>query len=268
MRTTAAQDIRSHVTTNARHWSGQSNGDIHREGVSLFQMTGEKGFLKADAFYTTTFTALNGSGVTGEAIVAYDIQTRTVTVAISASGLEANQPHIQHIHGFPDGTNATTPTLAQDDDGDGYVELAEGLDTYGPILLNLSTNHDNGVGTDNGHDHGDFAGFPTAPDGDIWFVEQYQLAADDPLTMGSFDLREIVIHGITVPEGAGAGTPGEVDGSAGYKAVLPVASGELVEVTSFAVFRDFIDTTDFNYDAAAAGNGIHGNGMGGDWLFG
>lgn len=254
--------------SNAKHGPSQSNGDIHKEGVSLFQMTGEKGFLKADAFYTTTFTALNGSGVTGEAIVGYDIQTRTVTVAISASGLEPNQPHIQHIHGFPNGSNATTPTLAQDDDGDGYVELAEGLDTYGPILLNLSTNHANGAGTDNGHDHGDFTGFPTAPDGDIWFIEQYQLAAGDPLTMASFDLREIVIHGITVPEGAGAGTPGEVDGSGGYEAVLPVASGELSEVTSFAQFRNFIDDTDFNYDAAAAGSGINGHGMGGDWFFG
>src|SRR4029453_9685756 len=93
----------SSIMSNARHGPSQSNGDIHKEGVSLFQMTGEKGFLKADAFYTTTFTSLNGWGVTGEAIVGYDIQTRTVTVAISASGLEPNQPHIQHIHGFADG---------------------------------------------------------------------------------------------------------------------------------------------------------------------
>ncbi|MEO5774286.1 MAG: hypothetical protein ABIQ32_09240 [Sphingomicrobium sp.] len=248
--------------------SDQSNGDTHREGVSLFQMTGEKAFLAADAFYTTVFTSLNGSGVTGEAIVAYDVQTRTVTVAISASGLEANQPHIQHIHGFASGMNATTPTLAQDDDGDGYVELAEGGDTYGPIMLNLSANHANGAGSDNGHDHGDFTGFPTAPDGNIWFIEQYQLAADDPLTMGSFDLREIVIHGMTVPAGAGASTPGEVDGTAGYKVVLPVASGELTSVTSFDQFRSFIDATDFNYDAAAAGGGLHGHGMGGDMFFG
>jgi len=246
----------------------QTNGDIHKQGVSLFQMTGEKGFLKSDAFYTTTFTSLNNSGVTGEAIVAYDIQTRTVTVAISASGLEANQPHIQHIHGFPNGMNATTPTLAQDDDGDGFIELAEGLDTYGPILLNLATNHDNGAGSDNGHDHGDFSGFPTAPDGTIWFIEQYQLAADDPLTTASFDLREIVIHGMSVPEGVGAGTPGEVDGSGGYELVLPVASGELQQVASFEQFRTFIDNTDFNYDAAAAGHGIHGHGIGGDMFFG
>ena len=37
--------------------------------------------------------------------------------------------------------------------------------------------------------------------------------------------RAIVIHGLTVPVGAGAGTPGEVDGTGGYKAMLPVADG-------------------------------------------
>jgi hypothetical protein len=39
-------------------------------------------------------------------------------------------------------------------------------------------------------------------------------------------LREIIIHGLTVPA-AGAGTPAEVDGTAGYKTVLPVAGGEI-----------------------------------------
>ena len=34
-----------------------------------------------------------------------------------------------------------------------------------------------------------------------------------------------MIHGLTVPSGAGAGTPGEVDGTGGYKATLPVADG-------------------------------------------
>jgi hypothetical protein len=45
------------------------------------------------------------------------------------------------------------------------------------------------------------------------------------------ELREVVIHGLTVPA-VGAGTPGEVDGSAGYKVVLPVAGGEIHAVGS------------------------------------
>ena len=63
-------------------------GDANRIGVTLFKITGEKAFLAADKFYTTTFTTLNGSGVTGEAIIGYDVDTGRITVAISAAGLD------------------------------------------------------------------------------------------------------------------------------------------------------------------------------------
>lgn len=250
------------MNRNAGSNQASARGDANQQGVTLFNITGDRGFLAADQFYTTTFTTLNGSGVTGEAIVGYDIQTRTITVAISAAGLEPNQVHVQHIHGFPDGTDANTPTLAQDDDGDNFVELAEGLDTYGPILLNLTANHENTSGSDNGHDHsGDLTGFPTAPDGSIYFVESYQLPAGDLGADPMLALREIVLHGLTVPAGVGAGTPGEVDGTAGYKLVLPVASGELSQTTSVSGLRSFIDVTDFDLDAARNSPSV-GNGNG------
>jgi Ca2+-binding RTX toxin-like protein len=240
--------------TQNRNEQGATRADANQQGLTLFKITGETSFLQADLFYTTTFTMLNNSGVSGEAIIGYDIQTQTITVAISASGLEPNQVHIQHIHGFPDGTDATTPTIAQDVDGDGFVELAEGLPKYGPILLDLSTNHDNGGGSDNGHSHGDVTGFPTAPDGNIWFVESYKLPAGDLPANPMLDLREIVIHGLTVPAGVGSGpagpAPNEVNGIGGYKLVLPVASGELSQVTSVGALRTFIDVTDFDMDAA------------------
>jgi Ca2+-binding RTX toxin-like protein len=225
--------------------SGQFNGEVHREATSLFQITGDK-------FYTTTFTGLNGSGVTGEAIIGYDVSTSTITVAISASGLEADEVHLQHIHGFPDGIDAETPDQSFDADQDGFVELAEGLPSYGPVLLNLSTDHENGSGADNGHSHGDVSGFPTAPDGSIWFVESYQLPAELLSSDPMLDLREIVIHGMSVGAAAGAGTPGEVDGTGGYKLLLPVASGELSEVGQGDQFdvvelgtsgRDVVDRT-------------------------
>ncbi|HZH12085.1 MAG TPA: calcium-binding protein [Microvirga sp.] len=186
-------------------------------------------FLTADRLYTTSFTTLNGSGVSGNALLA--VEDDKLTVLIAASGLEPGQPHPQHIHGFLTGQDAQTPTLANDTDGDGYVELAEGLPEYGPILLTLTSPA--GVGLE---------GFPTAPGGQIFFTEHYHIGGSNPhgevhhgstdlgLPAEDLDLREIVLHGMTVPAGAGAGTPGEVDGTAGYKAVLPVASGELREV--------------------------------------
>ena len=223
-----------------------------QERKVLFHATGDDAFLQADHFYFAPFTTLNGSGVTGGAVLAVDDETHTLTVAIAADGLEPNQVHIQHIHGFPDDIkDAKTPTAAQDDDRDGFIELAEGLETYGPILLNLSVNHEAGAGGDNGHSHtSGVTGFPTAPNEEIFYVQSFQLPTPELGTdsMTGFqldwepllDLREIVIHGMTVPEGAGDGTPGDVNGVGEYKLVLPVASGEISEVGSVGDLRAFV----------------------------
>ena len=132
-------------------------------------------------------------------------------------------PHPQHIHGLlgADAPNTMLATPADDTDHDGYIELAEGQKSYGPILLSLTS-----------PPGGALSDFPTAPGGVIDFKQTYDLADSSifPAGFTASDLfpltdREIVIHGLTVPQGAGAGTPGEVDGSGGYKAVLPVADG-------------------------------------------
>jgi hypothetical protein len=47
-------------------------------------------------------------------------------------------------------------------------------------------------------------------------------------------MRHIVIHGRSVGA-VGAGTPGEVDGTAGYKTVLPVLCGEITPVGNNAM---------------------------------
>lgn len=213
--------------------------NLLQERALMYKLTGNSAFLSADHFYDTQFTALNGSGVAGGAVAAYNSSSHVLTVAIAADGLEPNQVHIQHIHGFLDGTKAVTPTLAEDTDHDGYVELAEGLKKYGPILLNLSHS---GAAMDMTHmSSSDLSGFPTAPNGKEYFVQSYQLPADSLSADPMLALREIVIHGESVPAGAGAGTGGEVDGTAGYKLVLPVASGELGEVTSAQDLRALVD---------------------------
>ncbi len=193
--------------------------------------------------YQTTFTALNNSGVTGTATLLLDSATQTLRVDVDANGLEPNQVHIQHIHGFDDDSKATTPKLAQDADHDGFVELAEGLVKYGPIQLNLSLNPDDSVhdhGT-TGHDHTGDAQFPTADaSGHLRYNQTFRFAAGDANAQAIFDgitplnMKEIVIHGESVAAGSGAGTGGEVDGTAGYKLVLPVGSGELHLVTGQA----------------------------------
>jgi hypothetical protein len=202
--------------------------DAGSNGLGSFAKT----FAQADDFYYVKFTTLNDSGVSGGALLAVnDMNTPdnllddTLTVFIAAKGLEPNQIHLQHIHGM-DGTQAVTPPPSADTDRDGFIELAEGLPFYGPILLNLTSPQGAGL-----------EGFPTAPDGTIFFSQTYHLhpnstdtdhgghASGDVINnFADLDEYEIVLHGLTVGT-QGAGTPGEIDGVAEYKLVLPVASG-------------------------------------------
>ena len=205
--------------------------------------------------YSTDFTALNNSGVAGRAVLLLDQDARTVTVDIQASGLEPGQMHIQHIHGFDDDTDAKTPTIAQDDDGDGFVELAEGLETYGPIQLNLTLNPENT----------DQTMFPTVgDDGMLRYHEVFQFAANDPDASAIFDgitpleAKEIVLHGLTTTAQQGQGTGGEVDGTAGYKLVLPVASGELAGVVPAADVLAAVDALGLDPNDVVDWNAIAG----------
>lgn len=164
--------------------------------------------------YRASLMPLNGSGAHGEATLVKTGQS--VTVHITATGLEAGGPHLSHIHGLSDGNRAVDskcPTSAQDTDGDGYVELAEGAATYGPILV-------------------DFMDIDPNHDGVVDFTTTVQL----PSSATPLNKRHIVIHGMSVGA-VGAGTPGEVNGQAGYKVVLPVLCGEITNGANGDAFR-------------------------------
>jgi hypothetical protein len=182
--------------------------------------------LAVPMLFKADLTSLNNSGVQGSAQLTLD--GNLLTVKINATGLEPNETHPQHIHGLFDAkgkpANSISPTLAQDTNNDGYIELAEGQVTYGPVIVPLTS-----------PPGGALANFPTAPNGIINFMQTYDLA--DPKTFADsftkadlmpLDFREIALHGMTVPQSVAA-----VDGimsssSLVYDTLLPVASGEIV----------------------------------------
>jgi len=176
--------------------------------------------------YKVNIRPLNQSGVTGSGSLTLNDDQSQLTVRISASGLEPNQLHVAHIHGVVSEGNmpadSSLPSRQQDSDGDKFVELAEGLVTYGPILITLATNSGGNIDPDG--------------DGTVSYEQTFNL--NDPAIYGAgfnkmsvlgegsaLNLREIILHGMTVP--AVGVAPGEVNGTAGYKVVLPVAGGEI-----------------------------------------
>jgi hypothetical protein len=153
--------------------------------------------------------ALNDSGAQGTAMLRLSGDKRTLTVSISATGLEPGGQHISHIHGLSQNgmaVDSTCPGQSEDADRDGFVELEEGGVKYGPILV-------------------DFMNIDPDMDGNVEFERTITLNGNEQAL--PLQLRHIVVHGKTIPPGPGAGTPGEVNGENGYLAVLPVLCGEI-----------------------------------------
>ena len=144
--------------------------------------------------YTVEFGSLNGSGVSGTAQLR--LEGSTLTVDITASGLEAGELHPQHIHGFSENRgNSTCPPASADMDGDGLVSIPEGAPFYGGVLLTLTP-------------------LPTADtDGNINFTMTYEYEDGVDSDLTPLQNRAIVLHGMTVN--------GE------YWTGLPVACGQI-----------------------------------------
>ena len=189
-------------------------------------------------YYTANLQPLNGSNVTGNAVLIHDTDTNMLQVTVQMSNLEPNMAHNGHIHGLFDDMGNTadsqTPTLANDTDGDGFIEVLEGVPAYGDVITTFSSTQLSG------NDPTTITAYNANNDGSLTIVQTFDLNDEgqffSPVTGADYDggdlfplnFREIVFHGMTVATGEGAGTGGEVDGSGGYKALLPVTAGEIV----------------------------------------
>jgi hypothetical protein len=100
--------------------------------VAFAQGTNQKVFM-AD------LNPLNRSGAHGHAVIHKD--GRTLDTKIVTRGMAPNLPHAQHIHGMAQAISEC-PTLAADQNGDRLINTAEGLPSYGPIQVSLTTRGD------------------------------------------------------------------------------------------------------------------------------
>ena len=255
--------------------------------------------------FTVDLETLNGdfsSTASGSAEITVNAPSeniRTVRVEIDAEGLEdlseIGGVHVAHIHGQflgnadsplleqgngdffagEGGTAAdsTLPTLESSDvDGDGFLNFLEGRPSYGPVVLNLTSEQ-----------------IEAAPDGTpplSYFVELAQAGEINPAelfpsgtefnldTTYTFDLndpdqlrqfnnlnplgeREIVLHGLTIPsensaaidEAAMGSAPLGVDLGNGeaFRITAPVAAGTIQPlIPDVAANNTFLALTDDN----------------------
>ncbi len=162
-------------------------------GAPMLAAAGESG---VEVFHVD-LAALNDSGVHGHVL----LQRRgdTLSVKVVAHGLTPEQMHMQHIHGFTqDGVavqDATCPTPAADVNGDGLVDLPEGLPFYGPVQRALTP-------------------YPMADaDGDVVYMATFSGADLASVDLDHLTDYTVVLHGMDV---GGA-----------YVASLPVACGPI-----------------------------------------
>ena len=90
-------------------------------------------------FFLVDLNPLNHSGAHGHALLQKD--GRKLDTKIYSTGLAPKLPHAQHIHGMAQAISEC-PTLRADRNGDGLVNTAEGLPSYGPIQVSLTTRGD------------------------------------------------------------------------------------------------------------------------------
>ena len=208
-------------------------------------MVGAAGMASAATLnYAADIAPLNGSGVSGSATFAYNNVAQTLRVDVNVSGFKPSEavPHAQHIHGFGSlGIDATTPdialdtatdpieladgTMLPDGDGDGLIEILEGVRSYGGIILPL--------------DDSEGAGgmFPSSnADGELVYSMLFNLADTvlqvNPITgeqyslmdlVGDLTMNEYVIHTFD-PQNNGARIF-EAQGQDGVIGGLPAGSG-------------------------------------------
>ena len=89
--------------------------------------------------YRATLDPLNNSKASGTVTLVLSGDQATITEQVSglaATFSGAPYPHVQHIHG---GAKGVCPTQAADKNGDGVINVKEGMASYGMIQTTLST---------------------------------------------------------------------------------------------------------------------------------
>ncbi len=169
-------------------------------------------------FFVADLNPLNHSGAHGQAFLQKD--GRQLDTKIYSTGMAPKLPHAQHIHGMAQAISEC-PTLAADQNGDGLINTAEGLPSYGPIQVSLTTRGDTSPASALAVNR-----FPTANSfGLLRYDRTFGVSAKVARNLGDF---AIVQHGVDL-NGNGeydfSAGPSELDPSLPQEATIPANCG-------------------------------------------
>lgn len=223
-------------------WSGTASAVVLNYTANM-QTLNNAAQIIAGGGVATGFTP---STVTGTSTATVDTVQQTLRIRYNLTGVEPGIPHLAHIHGnlvnnMVPGSgvrDSRIPTLAQDVDRDGFIEVIEGAATYGPILVDLGDiNTADGNPNDSNLSYDQtfaFANLPFAPvnrfDPNGPKFGLVDVLGDDLMQL---DQRHTVVHGLTVPFeiGNAGAAPNEVDGTTTFLPIRPEDNGDPFEGT-------------------------------------
>jgi hypothetical protein len=177
----------------------------------------------SQTFFAADLNPLNHSGAHGQAILQKD--GRKLDTKIYTTGMAPRLPHAQHIHGMAQAISEC-PTLAADTNGDGLINTAEGLPSYGPIQVSLTTRGDTSPASALAVDR-----FPVADSlGFLRYDRTFSVSRKVAINLGKF---AIVQHGVDLNHNGrydfSAG-PSELDPSLPQEATIPANCGVIDRV--------------------------------------
>jgi hypothetical protein len=172
---------------------------------------------------TTVMTPLNGSTAAGTAWV--KLRGNKIDVHLTAQGLVPGMPHAIHIH---HGMNAAheCPTMARDANNDGRLSTVEGVPSYGPVAISLTTSGDTSPESVLAVDR-----YDNAPQGAIGY-HRLRIPASPALVKA---LRNG--HGVIVIHGVDYNGNGVYDGEAGQSELNAALPREATDPAACGVLK-------------------------------
>jgi hypothetical protein len=195
-----------------------ANGGDDRDGHDN-QGNHEQAKHEQGNHYKAHLKALNRSGAEGHAILKKE-GNKKVATEIHTKGLAPKLPHAQHIHGFKKAVSEC-PTLAASG-RDNLITTAEGLPSYGPIQVSLTTKGDTSPESALAVDR-----FPVAnAKGSVEYERTLMVSAEVAKNLGK---KAIVQHGVDLNDNGKydfkAAGKSELDPSLPQEATIPATCG-------------------------------------------